>query len=126
MRCSLCTFQFRCGSGVLDVAAGKGELSFDLLNLCGITCTAVEPRPLNLESCVRRWQGSAGKSALTCLHTCFASKYPIEDQNQLWFRCVNDVFNENVWNLMIYTSAIACMCGMRLAIIFPNPLSSLQ
>eukprot|EP00041_Stephanoeca_diplocostata_P007504 m.106576 g.106576 ORF g.106576 m.106576 type:complete len:542 (+) comp16909_c0_seq1:197-1822(+) len=47
----------RRGRGVLDVAAGKGELSFDLLNLCNITCTAVEPRPLNLESCVRRWRG---------------------------------------------------------------------
>lgn len=36
------------GSGVLDVAGGKGELSFELLNLNGINATVVEPRALQL------------------------------------------------------------------------------
>ena len=35
-------------AGVLDVAAGTGELSFILLNLHGIECVAVDPRPLSV------------------------------------------------------------------------------
>ncbi|DBB06504.1 TPA: hypothetical protein ACH3X1_012055 [Trebouxia sp. C0004] len=40
--------QLRKGSGVLDIAGGKGELSFELLNLNGIQATVVEPRALQL------------------------------------------------------------------------------
>lgn len=36
------------GSGVLDIAGGKGELSFELVNLNDIHATVVEPRPLQL------------------------------------------------------------------------------
>lgn len=36
------------GSGVLDIAGGKGELSFELVNLNNIQATVVEPRPLQL------------------------------------------------------------------------------
>ena len=36
------------GSGVLDIAGGKGETSFELLNMNGIPCTVVDPRPLDL------------------------------------------------------------------------------
>lgn len=36
------------GSGVLDVAGGKGEVSFELLNLNGIPCTVIDPRELSL------------------------------------------------------------------------------
>lgn len=36
------------GSGVLDVAGGKGEVSFELLNLNGIISTVNDPRPLDL------------------------------------------------------------------------------
>eukprot|EP00854_Cymbomonas_tetramitiformis_P004086 gene4086-5062_t len=43
------------GSGVLDVAGGKGELAFELLNLHGVRATVVEPRPLRLDSVVRRY-----------------------------------------------------------------------
>eukprot|EP01104_Vermistella_antarctica_P017569 TRINITY_DN623_c0_g2_i1.p1 TRINITY_DN623_c0_g2~~TRINITY_DN623_c0_g2_i1.p1 ORF type:complete len:430 (+),score=52.83 TRINITY_DN623_c0_g2_i1:146-1435(+) len=35
-------------AGVLDVAGGKGELSFELVNLNAIPCTGVDPRPFNL------------------------------------------------------------------------------
>jgi len=34
----------RRGSGALDVAGGKGELSFELVNLSGIPSTLVDPR----------------------------------------------------------------------------------
>ncbi|KAK9844887.1 hypothetical protein WJX74_008154 [Apatococcus lobatus] len=38
----------RRGSGVLDVAGGKGEVAFELVNLNGIAATVVDPRPLCL------------------------------------------------------------------------------
>eukprot|EP01001_Neometanema_parovale_P006645 NODE_2994_length_1299_cov_119.084184_g2842_i0.p1 GENE.NODE_2994_length_1299_cov_119.084184_g2842_i0~~NODE_2994_length_1299_cov_119.084184_g2842_i0.p1 ORF type:complete len:389 (+),score=30.44 NODE_2994_length_1299_cov_119.084184_g2842_i0:71-1237(+) len=41
--------------GVLDVAGGKGETSFALVNLCGIPACVVDPRPLDLRGCCRRW-----------------------------------------------------------------------
>lgn len=36
------------GSGILDVAGGKGELSFELNNLSNIRSTVVDPRPLEI------------------------------------------------------------------------------
>lgn len=39
----------RSGSGILDVAGGKGELSFELNNLSGIRSTVVDPRPLEID-----------------------------------------------------------------------------
>ncbi|KFM27435.1 hypothetical protein F751_1212 [Auxenochlorella protothecoides] len=45
--------RLRRGSGILDVAAGKGELAFEFLNLNGIPSTALEPRPLQLERHVK-------------------------------------------------------------------------
>ena len=38
----------RSGSGILDVAGGKGELSFELVNLSDIPATVCDPRPLEL------------------------------------------------------------------------------
>ena len=37
-----------CGSGVLDVAGGKGELAFEFLNLNGVMSTVVDPRSMDL------------------------------------------------------------------------------
>jgi hypothetical protein len=42
------------GSGVLDVAGGKGELAFELLNVEGIPATVIDPRPLDLKCFKRR------------------------------------------------------------------------
>ena len=36
------------GSGVLDIAGGKGETSFELLNMNDIPCSVIDPRPLDL------------------------------------------------------------------------------
>ncbi|EGD75894.1 hypothetical protein PTSG_00604 [Salpingoeca rosetta] len=47
------------GSGVLDVAAGKGEVSFELTRLCGIPAVSVEPRAMSLERFVRRMRKGA-------------------------------------------------------------------
>lgn len=42
------------GSGVLDVAGGKGELACELINLAGIPATVIEPRALQVAKCARR------------------------------------------------------------------------
>lgn len=42
------------GQGVLDIAGGKGELSFELLNLADIPCTVVDPRELRVDKYKRR------------------------------------------------------------------------
>ena len=44
------------GAGVLDVAGGKGQLSFELLNTLGIPCTVVDPRELELSRWVDRFE----------------------------------------------------------------------
>jgi len=36
------------GSGVLDIGGGRGELSFEMLNLNNIRATIVDPRPGSL------------------------------------------------------------------------------
>lgn len=44
------------GSGILDVAGGKGEFSFEALNLNGIQSTVFDPRPLDLYRYKRKLQ----------------------------------------------------------------------
>ena len=44
----------RSGSGILDIAGGKGEVSFELVNLNNISCTVIDPRPLDLERFKRK------------------------------------------------------------------------
>eukprot|EP00597_Dinobryon_sp_UTEXLB2267_P001362 CAMPEP_0170063494 /NCGR_PEP_ID=MMETSP0019_2-20121128/4338_1 /TAXON_ID=98059 /ORGANISM="Dinobryon sp., Strain UTEXLB2267" /LENGTH=320 /DNA_ID=CAMNT_0010269933 /DNA_START=252 /DNA_END=1216 /DNA_ORIENTATION=- len=43
------------GSGIIDVAGGKGELSFELLILNDIKSTVFDPRPLELSKFVRKY-----------------------------------------------------------------------
>ena len=43
------------GTGVLDVAGGKGELSFELVNLNGIPTTVVDPRVSDLQEYRDKW-----------------------------------------------------------------------
>ena len=41
---------------ILDVAGGKGELSFELLNLSGASeCVVIDPRPMNLSLVMGKW-----------------------------------------------------------------------
>ncbi|KAL3803029.1 hypothetical protein ACHAWO_003828 [Cyclotella atomus] len=43
-------------STIVDVAGGKGELSWELLNLTGVhDCLVVDPRPLNLDLVRKKW-----------------------------------------------------------------------
>eukprot|EP00198_Chlamydomonas_reinhardtii_P004630 XP_001693966.1 predicted protein [Chlamydomonas reinhardtii] len=44
------------GSGVLDVAGGKGELAFELLNLNSVPASVLDPRPMQLQHYVKRLQ----------------------------------------------------------------------
>mmetsp|Transcript_5790 Transcript_5790/g.10239 ORF Transcript_5790/g.10239 Transcript_5790/m.10239 type:complete len:338 (+) Transcript_5790:33-1046(+) len=43
------------GSGIADIAGGKGELSFELLNLNQVPVTVFDPRPLFLHRYERKW-----------------------------------------------------------------------
>jgi hypothetical protein len=47
--------RLRCGSGVLDVAGGKGELAFQLQHVNGIQTTLFEPRPMLLRKFRRKY-----------------------------------------------------------------------
>ncbi|KAL7555001.1 hypothetical protein ACHAWF_018607 [Thalassiosira exigua] len=42
---------------IADVAGGKGELSFELINLSGVAdCVVIDPRPLNLSLVQSKWK----------------------------------------------------------------------
>jgi len=41
---------------VVDVAGGKGELGWELLNLSGVECCVIDPRPMNLELVKSKWK----------------------------------------------------------------------
>jgi hypothetical protein len=46
----------RADSVVIDVAGGKGELAWELINLTGVhDCLVIDPRPLNLELVKSKW-----------------------------------------------------------------------
>ncbi|CAE8683229.1 unnamed protein product, partial [Polarella glacialis] len=55
----------RSGTGVMEVAAGKGQLSFELLHVDAVPAFAFEPLPLELQDCLRRlkWGFYKPKSA---------------------------------------------------------------
>ena len=42
------------GTGLLDVAGGMGELSFELVNINKLPSTVMDPRPLNLNGSLRK------------------------------------------------------------------------
>ncbi len=42
------------GAGVLDIAGGQGELSFELVNVNGLRSTVMDPRPLDLRKSLRK------------------------------------------------------------------------
>jgi len=46
----------RQGSGVLDIAGGKGELAWELLNLNSVPSVVLEPRPLDFASCASKFK----------------------------------------------------------------------
>jgi hypothetical protein len=46
----------RDGEGVLDIAGGKGELAFELLNISGVPVTVIDPRPMRLDKYVKTFR----------------------------------------------------------------------
>ena len=54
--------RLRAGSGVLDVAGGRGGLGFELVNIVKAPTTVVDPRPLDLA--LHGWNAS-GESCMT-------------------------------------------------------------
>lgn len=40
---------------MLDIAGGKGELSFELVNLTGVRSTVIDPRPMRLDRYTKRY-----------------------------------------------------------------------
>lgn len=64
----------RAGTGVLDVAGGKGELAFELLNLNDIPATVLEPRPLDL-SRQAKW--------LQVGHRCPQASWPLAEAGRV-------------------------------------------
>jgi Zinc finger C-x8-C-x5-C-x3-H type (and similar) len=64
------------GSGVVEVAGGKGELAFELQNLCGIPTTVVDPRPLTLRNAYLKWKsGHYDKAAANPVLKRFLTHY---------------------------------------------------
>mgnify|MGYP002631119903 FL=1 len=51
------------GSGVLDVAGGRGDVSFELHTKRKITCTLVEPRPRKLNKAQHKWLKTRNNNA---------------------------------------------------------------
>jgi hypothetical protein len=58
------------GTGVLDVAGGKGDLSFQLMNLNNIRSTIVDPRQVYLDAVVRQYRtGMFHRNAIFAKYT---------------------------------------------------------
>lgn len=49
------------GSGVLDIAGGRGDVSFELQTVRGIRCTLIDPRPQKLSKSQRKWLQQFGQ-----------------------------------------------------------------
>ncbi|GAB4821325.1 hypothetical protein N2152v2_008371 [Parachlorella kessleri] len=73
------------GAGVLDVAGGRGELAFELLNLNGIPATVLEPRPLEFQERLE-WMLGGFYGRLRCRNqhadTTISKQQPGESQEQ--------------------------------------------
>ena len=57
------------GSGVLDVAGGRGDVSFELHTKRKITCTLVEPRPRKLNKAQHKWLKTRNNNARRAICT---------------------------------------------------------
>jgi hypothetical protein len=90
---------------VLDIAGGKGELSFELLNLNQIPSTVIDPRPLDLTKFQRRlafglyarkgWQEQEAGSSNQISHT---NASPVDAQTPQHFRLF---FLPALWNSLL-------------------------
>lgn len=53
-------------TGIVDVAGGKGDLSFELHTLRGLPCTVVDPRPPNYNKLLSRYEPSRRGKSIDC------------------------------------------------------------
>ena len=86
------------GTGVLDGAAGKGALSFELVRVAGVRAFAVEPRPLQLARCRRKMEyGLYERSSPPCMieHVRVFFEHPMADFAPA--RCVRKDSDRTGW-----------------------------
>ena len=75
------------GSGILDVAGGRGDLSFELCTRLGATCTTIDPRKKKLNKRQRRWlkkvakRGGESKIVAAHQHELFNSTFANQHKN---------------------------------------------
>eukprot|EP00956_Cyclotella_meneghiniana_P022992 scaffold44120_cov66-Cyclotella_meneghiniana.AAC.5 len=83
---------------IIDVAGGKGELSWELINLTGVnSCVVIDPRPLNLQLIQSKWKKGMFEPKRTgyvfskwypaCEEGCSTSREP---RDPLHLRCFFD------------------------------------
>jgi hypothetical protein len=72
--------QMSAGAGVLDVAGGKGELSFELLNLNSVPTTVIDPRVVLLTKVAKKLR--AGLYGSSSVHEAYLDR-PAHDRNLL-------------------------------------------
>eukprot|EP00698_Gefionella_okellyi_P001130 TRINITY_DN11029_c0_g1_i2.p1 TRINITY_DN11029_c0_g1~~TRINITY_DN11029_c0_g1_i2.p1 ORF type:complete len:426 (-),score=95.54 TRINITY_DN11029_c0_g1_i2:395-1672(-) len=78
------------GSGVLDIAGGRGDVSFELFTKNGIKCTLIEPREMKLTKQQSRLMGKANTALALCPHmrTMFNNDFIADPANaQLLSEC---------------------------------------
>jgi hypothetical protein len=66
------------GTGVLDVAGGRGDVSFELHTVRGVPCTLVEPRWGGVMCCVARVVRP--EELKSCVMTCAGITKPLVSQ----------------------------------------------
>jgi hypothetical protein len=75
------------GSGVLDVAGGRGAVAFELSVMRGVPCTVVDPRPIKYN----RRQSSAVRRLQTDDATASEAPLPVNDSGSLIKDSGNDI-----------------------------------
>ena len=90
--------------GVVDVAGGRGDLSFELHSLRHVPCTVVDPRPPNFDKTLVRFKATALNS---------------EEEQKLQMACEPDpVDSEKNLQPIPFSSRCVTGDGNQLLIIF--------
>lgn len=94
------------GSGILDVAAGKGVLAFELLNVHGIATTVVDPRPMQLARNKKLWRAGFyhKKSKLSTLADDHLAHYQpprSSEESPLVPKHIRGFFEQALWSPLL-------------------------